>query len=367
MVHGVRGDRRTRAPDAPRAAYGVEPVAHTVPMVGVSGIGSWPGSDIREALRVVRDELTEAPEGVTVTPYLPELPDRGPGADLVGRSLGLLVDLPVDLQPQGWRLVDHRGRDAERTASLWGQDLDQMAEVFDGWTGPFKVQVAGPWTLAAAAWLPLGDRVLSDPGATRELAESLGDGIAEHLATVHRLLPGAQPVLQVDEPTLPAVLQGRIRSESGYRTLRAPDPSHAEAVLRGVLDAARRAGAETTVVHCCGDHPPLALLRGSGADALAIDTTTFGPRAWESVAETVESGVRLWAGVLPTAGEPPAPADVVDPLVGRWREVGLEASRLDEVTVTPACGLAAATPDQALGTTRAAVAVARMLAEQALG
>lgn len=51
-----------------------------------TGIGSWPGTDIREALRVVRDLLAEAPEGVTTMPYLPELPARGPGTDLVGRS-----------------------------------------------------------------------------------------------------------------------------------------------------------------------------------------------------------------------------------------------------------------------------------------
>ena len=110
---------------------------------GATGIGSWPGDDIVEALGAVRDILTDRP-------HLPELPHRGPGADLIGRGAALLVDLPVDLQPHGWRLVDAPGRDQRRAASWLRSDLDALAEAFDGYAGPLKVQVAGPWTLAAS-------------------------------------------------------------------------------------------------------------------------------------------------------------------------------------------------------------------------
>jgi len=47
-------------------------------------MGSWPGTDVRETLAVVRDLLADPGNGVEGLPYLPELPDRGPGADLVG-------------------------------------------------------------------------------------------------------------------------------------------------------------------------------------------------------------------------------------------------------------------------------------------
>lgn len=367
----------------------------TTCMVLATGVGSWPGTDVREALRAVRDVLTESPEGVTTVPYLPELPARGPGADMVGRATALLVDLPVDLQPQGWRMVDRPGRDAERTASYWRQDLDELAEAYDGWTGPLKLQVAGPWTLAAELWLPLGDRVLSDTGATRDLAESLAEGVRAHLADVARLVPGAQLILQVDEPTLPAVLLGRIRSDSGFRVLSAPDASRAEHVLGSVLAAARAAGA-TTVVHCCGDQPPVDLLRGAGADALALDVSRLDRRGWDAVAEAVEAGTRFWAGVLPTTGAPSreragAPsraragepshqraggasreqtggassAKVTDALVARWHELGLAPATLADVGLTPTCGLASAAPDEALAITRATVEGARALAEAA--
>ena len=113
-------------------------------------MGSWPGTDVRETLAVVRDLLTDPGDGAEGLPYLPELPDRGPGADLVGRGLGMLVDLPVDLQPSGWRLTDRPGHDQNRTGAFLREDLDELAEAFDGWTGRLKLQVAGPWTLAAS-------------------------------------------------------------------------------------------------------------------------------------------------------------------------------------------------------------------------
>lgn len=339
-------------------------MTHTGLVVGVSGIGSWPGQDVREVLRRVRGELTEEADGVTPLPYLPELPDRGPGADLVGRGAALLSGLPVDLQPQGWRLVDRPGRDAERTEALWRQDLDELAEVFDGWSGPFKVAVAGPWTLAASVWLPRGDRVLSDGGAVRDLGASLAEGVAEHLRRVRRLLPQASLVLQVDEPSLPTVLAGRIRSDSGLRTLPVPEPHEVQQHLGGVLEAARGAGAELVAVHCCGDRPPVGLLRDAGAGALSLDVATLGPRGWESVAASVEAGTVLWAGVLPTDGSRPDPAAVVEQLLRSWHEVGLETGRLAEATLTPACGLAGLGPESALQTTRAVREAARILAER---
>lgn len=333
-------------------------------MVIATGIGSWPGTDVREALRVVRDTLTDAPEGVSALPYLPELPARGPGADMIGRAAGLLVDLPVDLQPQGWRMVDRPGRDAERTASLWRRDLDELAEAFDGWDGPLKLQVTGPWTLAAALWLPLGDRVLADAGATRDLAESLAEGVRQHLAEVARLLPGAALTLQVDEPSLPAVLLGRIRSDSGYRVLPAPDLSLAEHVLGAVVSAAREAGA-AAAIHCCGEQPPVDLLRGAGPDAIALDVATLDTRGWDAVATAVEGGTTIWAGAV-SSTQPTAYGQVSERLTTRWHELGLAPATLAGLGVTPTCGLAGASPAAAADITRATVDAARALAESAL-
>src|SRR5690606_39348541 len=119
----------TGAPGSMRRPEGstVGAAVLTTCMVLATGVGSWPGTDVREALRAVRDVLTESPEGVTTVPYLPELPARGPGADMVGRATALLVDLPGDLQPQGWRLAGRPGWAAERSACCMCQDRDVLA------------------------------------------------------------------------------------------------------------------------------------------------------------------------------------------------------------------------------------------------
>src|SRR5256885_2555846 len=137
-----------------------------------TGIGSLPGTDIREAVRTVFGELP--------LPYLPELPDRGPGADLVGRTAGLLVDLPVDLYMARWRVVSRAGQDNRRIADLWERDLDALTEETDGYTGPVKVQAAGPWTLAASLQLPIGGAVLRGAGGGRGVCGAPGGGVGAH-------------------------------------------------------------------------------------------------------------------------------------------------------------------------------------------
>ncbi|MGN6300868.1 MAG: methionine synthase [Angustibacter sp.] len=330
----------------------------STPAAGATGIGSWPGTDVAEALAVVRGELEHLP-------HLPELPARGPGADLVGRAAARLVELPVDLQPSGWRLVDRPGRDLARAQAFWREDLERFAETFDGYAGRLKVQLAGPWTLAASLQLTRGERALTDAGAVRDLVQSTRESVAGLVAEVGRLVPGAQVVLQLDEPSLPAVLDGRLPTVSGYGRVPAVAAPEVREGLAAVLGAARAAGA-STVVHCCADDAPVALLRDSGADAVSLDTTLLDASGWESVAAGVEAGVRLWAGALPTTGEPAPTRRTADLLTSRWRDVGLPVRDLADVVVTPACGLAGASPAAARTTLRRAVEVAAELTERAL-
>ncbi|NHA68052.1 uroporphyrinogen decarboxylase/cobalamine-independent methonine synthase family protein [Phycicoccus flavus] len=328
--------------------------------VRATGIGSWPGRSAREAVRTVRDLLVDG-EGVGL-PYLPETPDRGPGADLVGRGAGLLVDLAVDLQPSGWRLVDRPGRDAGRTASLLREDLDELAEAYEDYAGPLKVQVCGPWTLAATVQLTRGERAVSDPGAVADLAASLAEGMARHVADVRRLVPGAEVVLQVDEPALPSVLEGSLPTASGYGRVRPVDAQVVGDTLRDML--ATHDG--PTVLHCCHPRAPLPLLRDSGAGALAVDLVDASPARWESVAATLESGTGLVAGVLATDGSTPdtRAREVVSDGLER---AGLALDAVRGLVVSPACGLGGRTVETAVRVQRSALDAARRLAEDAGG
>jgi methionine synthase II (cobalamin-independent) len=273
----------------------------------------------------------------------------------------------VDLQPAGWRLVARPGRDLERAQALLRQDLDVLAEVADGYHGPLKVQVAGPWTLAASLHLPRLERAVVDPGACRDIVAALAEGVATHVGAVRKLVPGADVVVQVDEPSIAAVLEGRIATASGFGRLRAIDVPVVVDGLRDVLDASRTAGAVHTVIHCCaGDVPIDALLR-TGADALSVDVSLLGVPGWEALAPALEGGTWLWAGAVPTRGAVPTTAAVADAVWTPWRRLGLAPELLAQVVVTPACGLAGTAPATARTILSRAVAGAKELAGRAQG
>ncbi|MEU1585378.1 methionine synthase [Micromonospora sp. NPDC005710] len=325
------------------------------PAGAATGIGSLPGTDIGEAQRVVLGELPELP-------HLPELPARGPGADMIGRSAGLLVEMPVEVYAGRWRVAPRPGRDLRRARDLMERDLDQLAEQAEGYAGPIKVQAAGPLTLAASVELPIGGRLLRDPGAVRDLTGSLAEGLRAHVAAVARRLPGASVLLQLDEPSLPTVLAGRVPTESGLGAYRAVESVDAAALLRTIVEAV----GVPTLVHCCAPDVPLELIRSTGAVAVALDldlVTKLDP-----LGEALDAGLGLFAGAAPTrppsAGGAPTSAQIADRVRQVWDRLGFPRRQLaEQVVVTPACGLAGATPEYARAVLAACRDAGRRLAE----
>jgi methionine synthase II (cobalamin-independent) len=319
-----------------------------------TGVGSMPGGDAREAAKTVAGSFEDFP-------YLAELPARGPGADMIGRTIGLLVEMYAHVEPSGWRISDRPGRDTRRARSWLGEDLDALEEFTQGFEGPLKVQAVGPWTLAAALERRNGEAALGDPGAVRDLAASLAEGLRTHLADVRRRVPGAQVVLQLDEPSLTAVLRGQIRTASGYRTHRAVDRQVAESTLRDVFGVTEG----PVVVHSCAPDVPFALLRRAGAAGVSFDFGLLTERDEETIGEAVEAGTRLFAGVVPSADSALSdPAGSVMGVRTLWRRLGLNPGTLTEsVVITPTCGLAGASPAYARAALAHCVRAARSLAE----
>jgi len=300
-----------------------------------TGLGSLPGTDPIEASKLVLGELPDLP-------HLPELPDRGPGADLVGRGVALLVDLPTQWQLGRWSLTGAAGRDVRRACDWLRWDVDGFAELAQDAT-VVKVQVCGPMTLAASVELPNLHKVLTDHGAFRDLAASLAEGVRLHVADIERRLPGAAVVLQVDEPSLPAVLAGQVPTPSGYGTVRALDVATARSALAAVLDAA---GERRRVVHCCASDAPLRLLAEAGASAVSVDADLLGSGQLDSIGELVEAGVSLWLGVVPGVDARISFEAVRDRVRTLWGRLGFEPGLLAQrVVATPACGLAGASED----------------------
>jgi len=323
-----------------------------------TGIGSLPGTDIAEAVKTVLGELPDLP-------YLPELPARGPGADMIGRSAGLLVEMPVELYASRWRIASHAGRDLRRTRDLWDRDLDALTEAAAGLDGAVKVQIAGPWTLAASIDLPIGGRLLRDPGAVRDLTASLAEGLAGHVADVRARLPYARVLVQIDEPSLPAVLAGHVPTESGYGTLRAVDASLARSALADIVAA----GDAPAVLHCCAADAPLALFREAGAVAVAIDLDLLDVRragALDALGEALDAGIGLFAGAVAAGGDGPVPtsASAAERVKELWRTLGFATNDLaEQVVITPACGLATVSEDRARAVTTVCREAAKRLAD----
>jgi methionine synthase II (cobalamin-independent) len=309
-------------------------------MTVATGVGSMPGTDFAEALRVVVGELPDLP-------HLPELPERGPTATMTGRTLALVADLGFDLQPAGWRLTDAAGIDHRRARSLLAQDLDTLEEQLQGYAGELKVQVAGPWTLAATVERPRGDRILADVGARRELAQALAEGLGGHLADVHRRVPAAHRLCQVDEPGLPAVLDGSVPTASGFHRHRSVDAPRASEALGWVLDAVTGAGV-TPLVHCCADEVPISLLRGAGATGISLDATRLAAASYEPLAEALDAGERVFLGVVAATDTALDQGAVTDRVVRLLDMLGLDPDEVaDRLVLTPTCGLAGASGDYA--------------------
>ncbi|BDT88429.1 methionine synthase [Nocardia cyriacigeorgica] len=320
-----------------------------------TAIGSWPGTDPREAAAIAVGELPGLP-------HLVELPARGVGADMIGRTSALLVDLLFDTTPRGYRLADRPGATSRRASDLLRTDIDALDEAWEiaglrGAGRAVKVQAAGPLTLAAEVELRSGHRALTDPGALRDLSASLAEGLAQHVAEVGKRLD-ADVVVQLDEPDLTAVLNGSLSGASVLNTVRALPEPEALALLDGVIAAQR----VPVLIHTCAAPPALPLLRRSAAAAIGFDMATIATADLDAIGEILDGGQQVVLGLVPTS----APATPVS-----WREIAEPGVRLidrlgfprrtlaDRVLVSPACGLATAP----LAWARRAVALAGEVAK----
>ena len=332
-----------------------------------------PGTNPAEAMRIIAGELPDFP-------HLPELPDRGPGADLTGRTAALLVEIPVEVTPRGWRLAERPGRDLVRARNMLSSDLDVMEEALDGFRGPLKVQLCGPWTLAATLELPRTLNVaIADPGAVADLTASLAEGAAAHVAEVAKRVPGAHLVVQFDEPALPAVAGGEVPTASGLSRLR---PVEAE-TLRERMAQVIAATHGYTVVHSCAPAVPFGIIRAAGADAVSFDLSQLRHGEEDGVAEAAEAGMGLLTGVVPAVpasqaapartgpAGPAGPGDgsaeareAAERVIRLYQRLGLPLATLPaQAVITPACGLAGASPAHARAVLTRCREAGSMLAE----
>jgi methionine synthase II (cobalamin-independent) len=304
-----------------------------------TGIGSWPGIAARPAADVVVGELH-------TMSHLVELPARGVGADLIGRAAALLVGIGMDTVPRGYRVASGRSSVVRRAASFLDEDVDALEEAWEraglrGGSRTVKVQGPGPITLVAHLELANGHRAITDAGAIRDLAGSLAEGLAAHRAEVARRLD-VPVVVQLDEPSLPAALAGRLSGVSSFSPVHPVD----EASAQGLLDDCIATIGGDVVVHCCAPDLPWKTLERTALAAVSVDVATLTAADLDGIGEFVESGRAVMLGVVPATAPDrvSSPEEVAKSAASITDRLGFPRALLrDRIGLTPACGLAGAT------------------------
>ncbi|UQE73972.1 vitamin-B12 independent methionine synthase [Gordonia sp. PP30] len=329
-----------------------------IPTGTATGIGSLPGTDPRGAAALAAGEL-----GGSGLVFLPELPARGVGADVIGRTAGLLVDLPVDYVHRTYRLAASPTAETRRARDYLRWDLDALEERWEtadlrGEAGVVKIQAAGPFTFAAHVELRGGHKVIRDRGALRDVAASLAAGLDGQAAELERRL-GVRVVVQLDEPSIGDVIDGTVTPLTRLDPiLPIPVPEIAQ-LLEGVAQQVAR----PMILHSCAS-PRWELLRAARSYALSMDLTQLRVADYDRFGETLDSGRTLLAGVVP-AVDPGLPQnqvtdDLVTRLTGLIDRIGLPRGVFrEQLLVTSTCGLAGATVSWA----RAALAISTTVAD----
>ncbi|SER79710.1 methionine synthase [Corynebacterium cystitidis] len=173
------------------------------------GLGAMPGTNLEHAADVA---LSETP-----LPHLPQLPGRGLGSDLIGRTAALLP-IYFDKGPRSWRVTPRPQILTRRAADQMERDLDVLEELWAGKLTSIKVQLVGPWTLSAEIEMANGHRMLSDHGALNDLTDALLEAAQQHVSKVARRFD-ADVVLQLDEPRLNDIRIGQVPGTTDFDTI----------------------------------------------------------------------------------------------------------------------------------------------------
>jgi hypothetical protein len=330
----------------------------TIAPLTVTGIGSVPYEDPREAVAVI---LKNSPE----MPFWPQLVRLGFREEMVAQGAGGLPGLKVDLEARQVSLDSEASREMALTQfyeTLWGEEglapfalsPDEaqgfhalLAEIADGQeSGALKGQVVGPVTFAGMVKDGSGKAILYD----RELTQAVSQGLARKAAWQAEQFrqAGREAVVFFDEPIL-----------TGFGSAFLPiSREEVTTILTETMEAAKETAPMTVGVHCCGN-TDWGLLLSTPLDILSFDSYGFFDHLLlyeKAVTAFFQRGGYLAWGLVPTGEE--LAQETGDSL---WQRFSSQVERLAGLglglrevlhhsLLTPACGLGYLSPE---GATRA--------------
>lgn len=325
--------------------------------VRATGLGSWAGKNPVDAIHRVRGEL-----GAPHLSFLPELAERGYYATAQGRTLAVLEGLSADVTASGWRITDGFAKESTLAQQTLDSDINALADAVgqeSGGKSSLKVRLTGPFTLAATSYLTSGEAVLIDHGARRDLRDSLLAGLERLTGKLREAAPEAELTLQFEEPLLPAVLTGAVKTSSGYATVRAVPRQEAVETLTLLHQRCRELGADTWVR---GDvlalHPEVQAV----LTAPVLNMAGRSTRQWEPVARLLEAGANPAFETVSPLTKAPA-GQVAGEFWATWADLGLPKNLLNRITLTETPGLERQDPQVATTVLGHLTETARALSE----
>jgi len=272
-------------------------------------------------------------------PFWPTRPLAVPAERMIRQwALGLPGVAEAPLAWVGRDRAPGRAALAAEAAGTLEPFLRVLASHPAGW---LKLQATGPVTLALELEAD-GRRAFSVPPARGPLALGYAARVRSVTTRVREALPAWKVLLVLDEPSLasPAVAEGPQVALELWRSLGAT-------------------GADVTGLHCCAT-PPWGLILDLDPQLVSFDAIRDGDAATDDPAfrRLIESGSAVAWGLIPAAGGqdgadpdpgplgPDALADRLLDLV-EWTAGDYLPEVLARSLVTPTCGLASLSEDEA--------------------
>ena len=156
--------------------------------VAATGVGSMPGTSVDGG----RPASSRASSRASST--WSSCPARGPGADMIGRTGGLLASvssgMALETTPDGWRFTAGIGREmrpAPCPSSARTSTPSRSRRRATPARSSARWSARGRWRRRSSC--TSGERALRDPGAAWDIAQALGEAVAGHVADLRRRLP----------------------------------------------------------------------------------------------------------------------------------------------------------------------------------
>lgn len=306
-----------------------------------TSVGSFPGTD---SLAAARWSLLETPEFWTV----PELPDRGPGSEMIGRTLGMLAGISdyfyAGLSPTGWELASGATRAITRAQSFLAEDFERVESVYISDPGVFsnaaKISVVGPLTLSASVGRSQAENLIVDVAAVFDVAQALGEVVHNLISEMRRRYSGVRDVVvQIDEPLLASVLGGGLKNRASTAPLRSWTRAEAVEVLAIVVAAAHAVEA-SVAFHGCTTTVEFDVMLRSRVDLMMCPMSLIRDSAFDRLAESFDAGVGAVFGIDVGGYGMSDVGLIMGDVLEKTRRIGIPDTEVAQyVSVSPECGL----------------------------